>query len=42
MGWLKMIRLSKGICNKDVEEFVKKIHAGKKQKLQNRIYQNGF
>ena len=27
-----MIRLSKGICNKDVEEFVKKIHAGKKTK----------
>ena len=27
-----MIRLSKGICNKDVEEFVKKIHAGKRTK----------
>ena len=27
-----MIRLSKGVCNKDVEEFVKKIHTGKKTK----------
>lgn len=27
-----MIRLSKGVCNKDVEEFVKKIHIGKKTK----------
>lgn len=27
-----MIRLSKGICNKDVEEFIRKMHPGKKTK----------
>ena len=27
-----MIRLSKGVCNKDVEGFIRTIHAGKKTK----------